>query len=146
MHIGRSIVLNDSWSWYQKIIEKLTFYLTFRLGTLCPMLTKLGTLCPGTLCPGTFWPGFSLNMSIVRHVSTHLTTRPVNTRVFFSRIDADTDEVVKEKRMWLVLKSIIIPSIGISDEMDIAIMGDNASLIVCNVNLTKINYKMRSIY
>ena len=56
MHIWNYIVLNDNWSWYQKRIEKLTFYFTFCLGTLCPMLTNSGTLCPGTLCPGTFWP------------------------------------------------------------------------------------------
>ena len=35
-------------------VSKLYFY----PGTLCPMLTNLGTLCPGTLCPGTFLPGF----------------------------------------------------------------------------------------
>ena len=58
MHIWNYMILNDNSSWYQNILEKLTFYFTFCLGTLCPMLTDLGTLCPGT-----FWPDTNLLMS-----------------------------------------------------------------------------------
>ena len=41
--------------------------LYFPPGTLCPMLTNSGTLCPGTLCPGTFWPGFG-PFALARHL------------------------------------------------------------------------------